>query len=190
MQGRVREGSRTAHRPSGSGALAVDEVMQGRPGRRQRGAAGIEFALIFPLLFGIFYAVVGYGLTMTLVESMTHAAAEGGRAALAVDWQAACPPPTDSACVQALVTETVQTTVGENLEWLPASMKTAVLGIDNSNVQVTVEDGTTLHVVVVHDDFKNNGFVPVITLPVIGDIPSVPAVLNVEALVSLGSPAV
>lgn len=193
MEGRVREGSRTAHRPPGAGSAVVPA--EDAPARwlarpRQRGAAGIEFALIFPLLFGIFYAVVGYGLTMTLVESMTNAASEGGRAAIAVDWQAVCPPPTDSACVQALVTDTVRDTVGDRLQWLPASMRTAVLGIDNSNVQVLVEGGTLLRVVVVHNDFRNNGFVPVISLPVLGDIPRVPAVLNVEARVSLGSPAV
>ena len=166
------------------------DATRGRRVSRHRGAAGIEFALIFPLLFALFYAVVGYGLTMTLVESMTSAASEGGRAALAVDWQSACPPPTNSACVQTLVQTTVRQEVGDRLQWLPAAMRTQVLGINNSNVQVTVEPGNVLSVVVRHNDFRNNGFVPVITLPVLGDIPRVPAVLDVEARVALGSAAI
>jgi Flp pilus assembly protein TadG len=156
----------------------------------QRGAAGIEFALIFPLLFALFYAVVGYGLTMTLIESMTNAASEGSRVALAVDWQNACPPPTDSTCIQAAVTDVVRDSVGEQLAWLPPTMKTAVLGADNGNVQVLIEEGSTLVVVLEHPDFANNGFVPVIQLPLLGNVPAVPAVLTVEARVSLGSPAV
>lgn len=155
---------------------------------RQRGAAGIEFALVFPLLFALFYAVVGYGLTMTLIESMTNAASEGARVALAVDWQAACPPPTDSACIQDAVTETVQASVAEQLDWLPPAMKDAVLGVDGEAVEVLVEDDTLI-VVLDHPDFENNGFVPVIQLPLLGSIPAVPATLAVEARVSLGSPA-
>lgn len=175
---------------AGEGTPSTQGAARGLGARpaRQRGAAGIEFALAFPILFTLFYAVVGYGLTWTLVESMTNAATEGARAALAVDWRAACPPPTDSACVQTAVTAQVREAVGDRLQWLPADMHTAVLGMDNSNVQVTV-DGTTLSVVVQHNDFKNNGFVPVIHLPPVGDIPSVPQVLNVEARVSLGDPA-
>lgn len=49
---------------------------------RQRGAAAIEFALIFPVFFAIFYAIVSYGLILAAQQSLTLAAEEGARAAL------------------------------------------------------------------------------------------------------------
>lgn len=51
-------------------------------GGRQRGAASIEFALVFPALFLIFYAIVTYGLIFSAQHTLSLAAAEGGRAAL------------------------------------------------------------------------------------------------------------
>lgn len=50
--------------------------------RKQRGASAIEFALVFPLFFLIFYAIITYGLIMVAQQSVTLAAAEGARAAL------------------------------------------------------------------------------------------------------------
>jgi len=49
---------------------------------RQRGAAVIEFAFVFPVFFVIFYAVITYGLIFAAQQSITLAAAEGARAAL------------------------------------------------------------------------------------------------------------
>ncbi|GGB97797.1 hypothetical protein GCM10007205_03850 [Oxalicibacterium flavum] len=50
--------------------------------RRQQGASAIEFALVFPLFFLIFYAIITYGLILVAQQSVTLAAAEGARAAL------------------------------------------------------------------------------------------------------------
>lgn len=47
-----------------------------------KGAAAIEFALVFPLFFVIFYAIITYGLIFVAQQSITLAAAEGARAAL------------------------------------------------------------------------------------------------------------
>ncbi len=49
---------------------------------RQQGASAIEFALVFPLFFLIFYAIITYGLILVAQQSVTLAAAEGARAAL------------------------------------------------------------------------------------------------------------
>ncbi|MCW3479239.1 pilus assembly protein [Neisseriaceae bacterium JH1-16] len=48
----------------------------------QRGTSAIEFALIFPVLFAIFYGIVSYGLILAAQQSLTLAAEEGARAAL------------------------------------------------------------------------------------------------------------
>lgn len=50
--------------------------------RKQRGATAIEFALVFPLFFAVFYAIVSYSLIFVAEQSLTLATAEGARAAL------------------------------------------------------------------------------------------------------------
>lgn len=49
---------------------------------RQCGAASVEFALVFPIFFSLFYAIVCYGFVFTIQQSLTMAAAEGARAAV------------------------------------------------------------------------------------------------------------
>lgn len=50
--------------------------------RRQRGVYALEWALIFPVFFLLLYAIICYGLTFLVRESMQHAVEEGARAAL------------------------------------------------------------------------------------------------------------
>lgn len=45
--------------------------------KNQNGAAAIEFAILFPIFFLIFYAVVTYGLIFVAQQTLTLAAAEG-----------------------------------------------------------------------------------------------------------------
>ncbi|VWC76062.1 pilus assembly protein TadE [Burkholderia lata] len=54
--------------------------LQGR--RRQRGATAVEFAIIFPLFFMIFYAILSFGMIFVIQQSLTLAASEGARAGL------------------------------------------------------------------------------------------------------------
>ena len=94
----------------------------------ERGAAAIEFALIFIPLFALFYAIVSYGLIFALQQGMTLAAEEGARAAIAVD-------PSSYADTAAYLNDgvipRVRQQVGQSLNWLPANIKTHVLGTDN-----------------------------------------------------------
>lgn len=48
----------------------------------QKGIAAIEFAVIFPVFFLIFYAIVTYGLIFAAQQTLSLAAAEGARAAV------------------------------------------------------------------------------------------------------------
>ncbi|MNR82739.1 TadE-like protein [compost metagenome] len=50
--------------------------------KKQKGAAAIEFAFVFPVFFLIFYGIVTYGIIFVAQQSITLAAAEGARAAL------------------------------------------------------------------------------------------------------------
>lgn len=48
-----------------------------------RGVAALEFAIVFPLFFLIFYAIVSYGLIFVAQQLLTLSAENGARAALA-----------------------------------------------------------------------------------------------------------
>jgi Flp pilus assembly protein TadG len=50
--------------------------------RLQRGVAAIEFAIVFPLFFLLFYGIVTYGLIFVAQQMITLAAEEGARSAL------------------------------------------------------------------------------------------------------------
>lgn len=50
--------------------------------RRQRGVYALEWAIIFPVFFMLLYAIISYGLTFLVRESMQYAVEEGARAAL------------------------------------------------------------------------------------------------------------
>ena len=48
----------------------------------RQGVVAVEFAIVFPIFFLIFYAVVTYGLIFAAQQTLTLAAAEGARAAV------------------------------------------------------------------------------------------------------------
>lgn len=49
---------------------------------RERGSTAVEFALLLPVFFLVFYAIVTYGLIFAAQQNLTLAATEGARAAL------------------------------------------------------------------------------------------------------------
>ena len=50
----------------------------------EEGTALIEFSLVFALFVFILYALIAFGTALALKQSVTHAAAEGARAAVGV----------------------------------------------------------------------------------------------------------
>ncbi|MBV8691616.1 MAG: pilus assembly protein [Actinobacteria bacterium] len=52
--------------------------------RDERGAALLEFALVFGIFVFVLYGLIAYGMMLSLKNSVTHAAAEGARAAIGV----------------------------------------------------------------------------------------------------------
>lgn len=53
--------------------------------RHQQGATALEFALVFPVFFMLFYGILSFGFIGLARMSLQHAAEEGARSALA--WQ-------------------------------------------------------------------------------------------------------
>jgi len=50
--------------------------------RRQAGIYALEFALVFPVFFLLFYGLLSFGIVATVQQSLTMAAEEGARASL------------------------------------------------------------------------------------------------------------
>ncbi|MTI63504.1 TadE/TadG family type IV pilus assembly protein [Methylophaga sp.] len=149
----------------------------------QKGAAAIEAALMFVIFFTLFYAIVSYSLPLLLVQAFNHAAASGARSAVAVEPDAFTD--TDS-YIQSGVIPRVRTVVGNTLGWLPDSASQAVLGDNNSQVQVNFDQATgVLGVSIVYPAYRESPMVPTLSLPGIGDIPRLPQDLRGSASVTL-----
>lgn len=149
--------------------------------RRQRGSTAVEFALLFLPIFALFYAIVSYGLVFLLMESFSSAAEGGARAAVAVD-------PTAYADTNDYmnngVIPVVRDQVAAQLDWLPDSIKNQVLGADNQNISINLSN-RVLTVEVGYEDYHSSPVIPLLTLPVIGALPKVPAALGSRATVRL-----
>ncbi|MBS1188259.1 MAG: TadE-like protein [Rhodocyclaceae bacterium] len=145
------------------------------PRRRwQRGAAAIEFALIFLLFFVLFYAIVSYSLAMLLMQGLTQAAEEGVRAAIAVNPLAY---PSDAGYLTSVET-TARNRADAALSWLPAKARQQV--VDNNHISTTV-NGSVITVTVTYPNYATNGLVPTFTIPLIGPVPRLPTNLVGEA---------
>lgn len=147
----------------------------------QHGAVAIEFAMLFLLFFGLFYALVNYAVVMLMQSAFVHAAEEGARAAIAVDRLAYA---NNQSYLSTGVDPRVRAVVGDSLNWLPAKPKDKVLGAGNSQVQLSM-NGNQLTVRVVYSGYANDPLMPMLTLPVIGQIPKVPADLAGTAVIEL-----
>ena len=157
--------------------LVLPRTPEIHPRHKQIGAAAIEFALLFLLFFTLFYALVSYAIAMMLQESFVHAAEEGARAAIAVD-------PLEFASTdeyRSAIATRVLGTVGDALSWLPAKAKSAVTG-DNINLSWT---GNALTVRVVYAGYASDPLLPVLNLPVVGNVPKLPADLVGAATIGL-----
>lgn len=111
-----------------------EEKREFRLGQRlkQGGAAAVEFALIFPLLFFLLYSVVVYAYVFVLQESITFTAQQAAASAVSVS-----PQLTPAAAQMAMIARARATAVA-SLSWLPASQQTHVLGdTTGTNVQVS-----------------------------------------------------
>ncbi|HZV61817.1 MAG TPA: TadE family protein [Methylophilaceae bacterium] len=144
---------------------------------QQTGAAAIEFALLFTLFFAIFYALVSYAITMMLQQSFIHAAAEGARAAIAVDPLVYADTPSFNTAVETRV----RATISDALAWLPQKAKTKVSG---SNIGINWV-GTTMTVRVIYSGYAADPMMPALSLPGIGNVPKLPTDLAGSASITL-----
>lgn len=157
------------------------EVLRRCTGKTQQGAVAIEFVMLFLLFFTLFYAMVNYALVMWMQSAFVHAAEEGARAAIAVDRLAYA---NSQEYLSSGVDPRVRAVVGNSLSWLPAKVKTKALGAGNGQVQLAMA-GNQLTVRVVYSSYASDPLIPILTLPVIGQVPQVPTDLAGTAVITL-----
>lgn len=134
--------------------------------RQQKGAAAIEFSLVFILFFAIFYGVVSYCLPLLMLQSFNQASAEAVRRSVAINPEAGN--------FLELATAEAQNAVAQQLAWLPSSVRANLPA-----PTVTLSGG----VLTVRVSYPYGSFpvVPALTLPGIGQVPRIPVVLAAES---------
>lgn len=137
--------------------------------RKQKGAAAIEFALVFGIFFAVFYGLVSYSLPLLLMQSFNQAAAEGVRQAMSID------PVAAGTAYPTQVTQRAKDTVAAQLSWIPASFQ-----FQPSFVSATYT-GTTLTVAITYPSANLNSVFPALVIPGIGNVPSLPTNLTASS---------
>lgn len=143
---------------------------------QQRGATAVEFALVFPMLFVLFYSVVVYSYLFVLQESISFAAQESAAAAHRVN-------PIGNTDFDTTVTTQVRERAAEVLAWLPETQQNRVLGSAScaggnsteSGIEVCINGAT--NVVTVNLRFNVDGLFPVMRMPLLGELPPMPDLL-------------
>lgn len=135
--------------------------------KTQKGAAAIEFALVFVIFFAVLYGLISYSLPLLLMQSFNQAAADGVRRSVALD------PATTG--YPALVIQRAKATALAQLSWIPAPFKFLP-----EHVTATY-DGTTLTVKIKYPSANLNAVLPALVLPGIGKVPNLPANLTAQS---------
>ncbi|QBF25007.1 pilus assembly protein [Pseudomonas tructae] len=141
--------------------------------KQQKGAAALEFVMVFVIFFAVFYGVLSYGLPMLMLQSFNQASSEAVRRCVALD--------PASATYNADVNTLAKRVLGEQLAWMPASLNFQV----NSDASVTLSPGKLLTVKIDYAKAKLTSVLPVLDLPGIGEVPRLPESLKAEASLQL-----
>jgi len=139
--------------------------------RKQKGAAAIEFALVFVIFFAVFYGLVTYSLPLLMMQSFNNAAAEAVRQGVAIS-------PSVAGYSNVVVAQ-ANAAVATQLQWIPSAF-----GFNASYTTVSF-DGKVLKVTIKYPKSQLTQVLPVMTLPVIGDVPNLPTYLSAEASLQL-----
>jgi len=147
--------------------------MQASPARQQKGAAAIEFVAVFMVFFAVFYGLVSYALPMLMLQSFNQASSEAVRRCVAVDPASA----TYSQDVQGLARQVI----GQQLAWMPASLGFSVV----TDTRVTLGADKLLTVAIDYPRERLERVLPVLVLPLIGEVPKLPERLQAQASLQL-----
>ncbi|MNP26435.1 TadE-like protein [compost metagenome] len=146
--------------------------MQASPAARQKGAAALEFVFVFMIFFAVFYGLVSYTLPMLMLQSFNQASSEAVRRCVALDPSSE----TYDDDVQALAHAVIR----EQLAWMPEA-----LDFQPADAQVSVDDDKLLKVTINYPKNKLHKVLPLLVIPLIGEVPRLPESLQAEASLQL-----
>ncbi|MFJ7885532.1 TadE family protein [Pseudomonas sp. NPDC096917] len=133
--------------------------------KKQKGAAAIEFALVFVIFFAVLYGVLSYSFPLLLMQSFNQATAEAVRRSMAVDPSLAADDYKNQ--VETLAKSVLDTQLGSLPTALTTNVsKTAVYNAGVLTVTVTLPVATL------------NAILPVLKLPGNITVPSLPPTLS------------
>ncbi len=137
--------------------------------RKQKGAAAIEFALVFIIFFAVFYGLVSYSLPLLLMQSFNAATAEAVRQSVALD--------PNTANYNTVIITRAKAVLTQQLGALPSSVNFNV----NTDASATYTTGKLLTVRIDYPKAKLAQIIPLLSLPGIGTVPNLPATLSAQA---------
>ena len=147
--------------------------MKTRLPKKQKGAAAIEFALVFVIFFAVLYGVLSYSLPLLLVQSFNNATAEAVRRSMAVDPAAA----NYGSTVQTLAVSVLN----DKLTWVPSAVRSKVVPAATYNDTTKV-----LTASVVLPSKELSAIMPVLKLGSI-TVPNLPTDLKAESSIKIGN---
>ncbi len=142
-----------------------------------RGAVAVEFALVFPILFLLVYGVVVYAYVFVIHESINYAAQEAAIAAVTVS-------PETEGYISAVEVRARATALAA-LSWMPADQLNRVLGSGGEKAEVKfapVGDSNGVQVTLRFHLKEPAPLFPVISLPMVGDVPRLPNQIVAQAI--------
>lgn len=146
----------------------------------KKGVATIEFALVFSLLFFVFWGIVSYTFPLLVLQTMNRAVSEATRVAAEVN-----PLQTEFVTI---ATAAASAELTQQIAWLPAGWRTPITQsvTFEANPQCSLARPNCLLVVqLTYPNYLTNPIVPIITLPGLGPVPRVPNNLTARATLLL-----
>ena len=137
--------------------------------KKQKGAAAIEFALVFVVFFAVLYGVLSYSLPLLLMQSFNNATAEAVRRSVAVD------PALAPADYAGKVVEVAEGVLDEKLKWVPAAVAPSLVKTASYNPATGVLTAT-----VTLESDKLGALMPVLKLGTI-TVPQLPTTLTAQS---------
>ena len=148
--------------------------MKTRLPKKQKGAAAIEFALVFVIFFAVLYGVVSYSLPLLLVQSFNNATAEAVRRGMAVN------PEPEKGYEAALIKE-VERVLMSKLAWVPSALQENLKpDVKYDPIKKVLTVGVSLSAA------KLKTIMPVLQLGVI-TVPDLPEKLMAESSIQIGN---
>ena len=135
--------------------------------KKQKGAAAIEFALVFVIFFAVLYGVLSYSLPLLLVQSFNNSTAEAVRRSVAVD------PTLTAAAYKTAVESVAQGVLDDKLRWVPKAVAPSL-------VKTVLYDAGVLTVTVELKSDKLAALMPVLKLGTIS-VPQLPTTLTAQS---------